>query len=26
LYGGGSFCHGRQPHELGQILLQKARE
>jgi hypothetical protein len=26
LYGGGSFSHGRQPHELGQILLQKARE
>jgi hypothetical protein len=26
LYGGGSFAHGRQPHELGQILLQKARE
>jgi hypothetical protein len=26
LYGGGSFIHGRQPHHLGQILLQKTRE
>jgi len=26
LYGGGSFSHGRQPHHLGRILLQKAQE
>lgn len=26
LYGGGSFSHGRQPHELGRILLHKAQE
>ena len=26
LHGGGSFSHGRQPHELGQVLLQKAQK